>query len=412
VREFVRLFSGTVELSGREIAARSTDLATKRLSVAYRSNAIEAARATLMREDARAGGLDLWALCVQLDEFLTVGEGQNVFGEQQPIAVSAIGGLRQQTEAAAVQMVPAEQLAAAKRDVEEFAKRYPITGSFCRVGLNLADLRGADAAGMFSWFPTVSLNVLNPLRGVGSGISEGAAAVYAIGRSADRFADVVEFLPMQLGWQLELMQYGLEDSPPVTTTTAAVDVVAASARDAVSVAREMPASIRAEVEGVLAAIDPQLAGVRATLADLQATGATFGSTAASLEAMARQLDAALVTFQGTVSMLTAPSAKPKDPNAKPGRPFAIAEYGQTAESIGAMAGELAVAIGEVQRLVNDEALTRRVAEVGSSTRSTAGAIVRDAVLGALVVLAAFFGLLLGYRMLASRMARAPRAAPL
>jgi hypothetical protein len=418
LRELVDVVSSGFEQAGRTLAESCADIPRKRTSVFLRKSAIEAARGTLTQADPVIGTIDLWTMCVQFRDVLQEGDGKDLFGDLQSIAIQAAQEVLTDIEDIAAKAVEHVKVEKVREDVYAFAREHPIQGAFGRLGMQPSDFTRTESKDMFSWLPSVSLGSLNPFSGVSSGIVEGAAAVNEVGRVADRFTDVVEFLPQQVGWQLELFLYDLEESRQLGRVTEGIDVAANSAKTAVEVVRDLPALVRAELEHALADLDPKLAEVRATLHDastaaaaLDHTGVTFGQVAMSLEAMAAQLDKTLTTFQATYTMLagapapargTEGAAAPEPSDEPKARPFDVLDFEKTARSVTAMAAQLESTLAGVHGLVADDKVRASLGEVGATTQETVGSVIRTAVLGAIAVLVAFFALLYGYRALSRR----------
>ncbi|MEE9126501.1 MAG: hypothetical protein V3U11_05125 [Planctomycetota bacterium] len=399
LRDLVEAFSGTVEDGGRRIAAASDDLAIKRLSVRYRMRATETVRQFLWFDRPAEALLDLWTLCVQLRFYFGEGDGKNTFGSQQSIVMKTTQQILDHVEVVMRSEIKTVDFDTAKKHVHEFAREHRITGSYARFGQQPSEVPHDDKAGLLSWMPSLSLN---PFGGVGKGIGEGAQAIQAFNRVADRFTDVVDFLPKRLGWRLELMQYDLAESRLMRETQGSFARATAAVEDVAKTARELPESVRVELEKALASINPELKEVRDTLVQakeasvaLDKTGATYDKTARSIQAMAQQLDTTLQTFQKLVVFL----AGTDDPDTEP---FDILDYDKTARSITAGATQLREILTAFQQLVADDRLGGRVADAGRETQKVVDAMVWSVVLGILASVAAILLMLVGYRRITRR----------
>ncbi|MHC4896934.1 MAG: hypothetical protein ACYTGW_07490 [Planctomycetota bacterium] len=412
LRDMVEGFSWNIEAAGRRIAVKSDDLATKRLSVVYRMRATESLRQLLWFEQPAPALLDLWTLCVQSHLFFTEGDGTQVFGEHGSIAAEAAGEILEQAERYVATLFVEDDYEVARKEVYEFARAHPLKGSFARFVKQPSEVASAQKAGMFEWMPSMSLN---PFGGVGKGIGEGAQAIRAFGKIADRFTDVVEFMPQRLGWQLELLQYDLAESKLLREATGSIADMNKSVEDAVQTGRDLPALVRVELEKALTNIDPQLREVQDTLvkvkeasATLDRTGATYDQTARSIEAMATKVDAALQTFEKIIAAFTKDPNVPVPEPTEDDHPYDIRDYDQTARSITAMAGQVQEALTTFQQLVADDRLGGRVADAGNETERVATSLIWTAALGVVSSFAAILVLLLIYRGLTRRR---PQAQP-
>ncbi len=377
LHELLSVYQASVESTGRAIAAGTPDVEVKRRSVFFRMWMIYKARESLWRPLGPASFVDIWTFVVQFDAFLRDGVGRDIFADQQEVAIQGVAVLLASIEARYEEDVEPEAFERAKADVYEFAAKNPLEDLY---GRDLRPAPTAEGGGLFTWMPTVSLD---PFSGVSEGLSTGVVAVHEMRRAADRLIDVVEFLPMQIGWQLELAQYGA--------------------------ARQLPDVAKQSVAAAFEALDPHLANVRETLADATAVAATFdkawvsfSQTARDVESTARQLDVTLAKFDETLGLLIgepdatpAPAEAAASPDAS--RPFDILDIDRSARSIEAASADLRSTLVEFNQLVGSKALDGRIEQVDATTRSLiwTGAMA----LGAVIV--AFFGALLAYRRLSA-----------
>jgi hypothetical protein len=410
LRDVVRSLSAAVETAGHDIAVRSPDLATKRLSLDFRRQIVQRARATLAVDDPVIGWIDLWALCRQYELHLTQGAGRELFGEQQQLAVTAlqeaVGQIEQHMQ---LEVFDHDTFARVRQSVDQFAVDHPIYGVFGRTSVRPSDFKRTEQAG--GGFELLPFEI-NPFATVGAGISETAAAIYRFERTADRFNDVVELLPQQLSWQLEGQRYDLEQAGTFRAASDAVTQVGTAVESIATTADRLPERLRAEAQDLLAATTPQLAELRATLGAAETTAATVERTVAQIDAaagdidqMAAQVTVALQTFQQLMTQLEKEPAEPPPPPEERSPPFDVLEYDQTARSITSMAAQLDTTLQSFRALLGDERLDARVAAVsGEASASVRGVIwTVAAALGAIV-------LLIGLVTVVARRARRPQPA--
>lgn len=405
LNDLVDVVSGHIELSGERIANETEDLDLARLSVHYRMRLVRDARITLGYRDPHVGLLDLWALCRQLEDFLTSGEGADLFGPLQPIAIEAAQSSAQRVAEQADRLFRDSDLAEARRIVARFTSEHPIREGFARVGLQDADFDiGGD--GNTKLWRALSLEWINPLSGFGSNITEGAEAM---GAAMDRFTTAAEFLPRQLGWQLELFVYDLAGSKPLEQVSQGVARTAASVDEVVQIADRLPQRLREEVTAALQGLEGTLTGVRRTLEEVRASaqpvadvGEQYATTARSIDAMAEELEGTFRKFDGTYRMLTngdesgdpateaaaATKGIPREAAhrsaagggadgeeaAEHKRPFHILDWNRTATSIDEMCEELQRTLDEFQLTLADpqlEAVLQRAQRVADGAIASA-----------------------------------------
>lgn len=393
--DLVDSFTGDLEISGQRIAAGADNNFQKRLSVNYRMRLSRAARTSLGYRDPRVGLLDLWTLLLQAQQFLTEGTGARLFGERSELAVAAVQRSLEQIGALAADVFGDEQAAAARRDVEAFAERHPMRQHFARVGLLESDIAidaGEDGANPL--LKTLTFDWINPLSGFGSDVTEGAAAV---GAAMDRFTVAAEFLPRQLGWQLELFVYTLEDAEAVHEVVAGTTRVAEGVDRVAGLAEHLPERLRQQIDAVLHGLGPTLQQVQQTLAaaresagPIAEVGSRWGAAAQQLEAMAQQLADTLAKFDGTYRMLDGgdrTEAEPEPPAGEAARPFDVLEWAQTARSIKAMSEELQQTLDAFRRTVAAPELDQTLTKAEDMAGNAAAAVFLWVLLGAAIVFA-------------------------
>ena len=89
LNEFGKFFIETVEASADKIIAETNSTVVKRNALEWKINVIPQILQSLTMPDPVAAGTDVRALCMQMDQFFTIGNGRDVFGNEQYIAVNA-----------------------------------------------------------------------------------------------------------------------------------------------------------------------------------------------------------------------------------------------------------------------------------------------------------------------------------
>jgi len=409
--DLVDLVAGNLEMSGERIASQTDDLAIARLSVHYRMRLSRSARTTLGYRDPHVGLLDLWALCRQLEQFLTEGEGARLFGDLQPVAVASARQSLARVAAGGGSMFADDHAAGARSLVQQFAAAHPIGAGFARRGLQEVDVAPDGWSAGNTLLKALSLEWINPLSGFGTQVTEGAESV---GAAMDRFTTAAEFLPRQLGWQLELFVYDLAGARPLTKVADGVARAASSVDAFVDVADGLPRRLGEEVTRALREVESTLAAVRASAEPIAQVGAEWAVTAQRIDAMAGAVEATLGKFDGTYRMLTrgdgdeaggTGASTPSNGNgasgaaanggtdSEGGRPFDILDWNRTAQSIESMCAGLQATLAEFQRTLADPELDGALTKAQRVTRgAVASAALTLVVSGAALVVLVFLGL--------------------
>lgn len=399
LRDAVLGFAGAIELTGRRVAADMQRIEHARNTLHMRVQTIRSAWSTLDTEEPSTGWIDLWALCLQLEQLLAREAGPRLFGEQAAQLRAAVTEQRELIERHLREVAGTDEVfLRARANVVEFVEANPMHDTFARIGIHSDDLREEKRKDALGWLPTVNLN---PFATVGEGISETAAAIYAIESAGERFSNVVELLPLQLGWTLDGLRYDIQAEGVVQGLDQHLARFNESAATIAQTAKALPHELRTEVDALLASTGPQIDALRATLAEvdraaagLDKVGTTFGQTATNIEGMAAQLDTTLQTFQRTLQQL---EGEPEPEGAAPGKPFDILEFDQTARSLTAMAAQLDTTLGSFRELVAENRLQTTVATVTEETGTEIRQVIWTAAIAIAALLVLGFALAFAYR---------------
>jgi hypothetical protein len=305
-------------------------------------------------------------------KYLTDGDGKDLFGDLQSIAVTAATGLRDDALSIGEQFLPAGRLQDVAARAEDLASKYPIRGrDFSMQRIPRARVR-AEATESLGWLFAIPLSPFRALQGVDTG----AAAIRDFNQTAQEFAQITARLPERVRGQLELFLYDVEDRETVQRSTAALDRAAESAERASLAAERLPEDLRKALLESQGSVD----SLGSVVAQAQALVGPLSEAAGSLE-------------QASADWLAVLGPKSDAPPAPGERPFDVRDWQATAQSIGAAAAELRGLAGELQALTGSSGLDAAIDR----------AFWR---LAALIVL--FFAALVAYRLIATRLA-GPRA---
>jgi len=98
LNNFATLLSTSIENSADEITRKTTDPKIKENALLWKMNAIPAGYSALFLSDPLAAGLDTWAFTVQMYNFFKSGQGGNLFGAHQYLAIQTSLDLEMQLE--------------------------------------------------------------------------------------------------------------------------------------------------------------------------------------------------------------------------------------------------------------------------------------------------------------------------
>jgi hypothetical protein len=366
-------FSAVVSTASEDISLASDDPTTRRRALLWGLRLNPAVKEAAFQPNPQGGYVRMLTIAVMQHRYLTTGDGRNLFGASQPIAGTAAETLEADAVAIGERFLTPTELAAVRREVDQLAERFPITGT----QFSLVQARQAVTAVPSSNVLTDVIALpLAPFRAL-QGVDAGATAVREFNQTARRFSTIVAALPEDLRDQMQLLLLDVEDLRSMRQGLATFELAAASADRASLAIERLPDELRATLDQ----------NVRALLEESQGT---IGEAARAM-AQAREIAGPL---QVTATQLRDASAAwreilgPHDPTRRaPGeRGFDVRDWQSAASAIGTAAVELRGLAAELEGFSGSAGLDRLFWR-------------------AVALLAVFFALLLGYRVLAARLVR-------
>ena len=385
------IFQGTVTVAADTIRANTRDPEVRRRTLLWKLRVTPLAYQTALLPDPLQAYVLLFTLASSQETYLSTGDGAQLFGKDQEIAINAARELREGIEEIGARFLSQAELARITQQVEDFSRMHPMRGEF--VVDTVQNYTEATRVGNpFSWFVGVPLSPFKALQGVDAG----AQAIRDFNQTALRFTQVIAALPTFLRWNLELLAFDLETHRTVESGLEAFQSLAQSAQQLSAAASSMPQDLGREASQLVAQVDASQGQVKQTLEAARAALGEASGTAKSLEPVVTALDRTTEQLKQAgvawTAMVSAVRAPPNDAAKDTGsRPFDIQDYERAALEINQAAVQLRGLVSETQAASGD--VTRR--------------IVDHLAWRAFQLVIAFFALLFVYRRIEARFARAP-----
>lgn len=371
-------FAAWVASAAEDIGNDSKSRRVRRNALVWRLRMVPWAQRAATHEDPRIGYLQSLLIAkLQLDYF-TTGDGSELFGDQQSIAVDVAKRLEEQALTIGQRFLTRAEQTRINNDVEQFAKQFPIQGrefSMQRAVSGAIQMQQSDLVTSVLSIP------LAPFRAL-EGVDSGAQAIREFNVTAQRFTDVVGQLPEQLRGELELFLYDVEDRQTVVQGLAAFETLAASADRASLTISELPEELRTTLKATIDDSQGSLAKIAAAIDQLRAL-------AAPLDETSKNLRDASQSWRETLGSWEQRNAEPDT-----GPPFDVRDWGNAAGQIGTAAVELRGLAVDAGELKPSDALTAAL------DRSVDRIFWRGAALIGLLFVA-----LVAYRLISARIAR-------
>jgi len=236
IRDTSDRFAGVIEVSADEIIATTDDPRIRYNALVWKSRAIPVAFGALFQPDPLVAVLDSWAFTEQMRQYFTTGEGQDLFGDLQPIAIRAMDLLEKEVRRVARAAAPQGDMEKVRELMQAWAKEFPLHGpTYTRPTLSshLADLTETKKMGAF--------------KVVGS-LSTSLADLTAI------ITSIAELIPKQARWQAEILFEEKQFDELIETSLADLGTVADSLHVIREVVDDIDTIIPREREAVIDAV--------------------------------------------------------------------------------------------------------------------------------------------------------------
>lgn len=247
LNEFGKYFAGKVEEAADEIINKSNDRQIKMNALEWKINVIPKAFESLVIIDPLAAGVDLTALCLQMEEFFTTGYGKNLFGEYQYIAINASKEIMKEVEKIGDEFSSKENRSKMRNQITEWAKANPIKSlQFNRR----------------STFEVMAKTLGEQNYSLGESVGSIAEGVYDIRKQITTYTD---FMPKSVKWQAQLTSYELLGDSTVEKSLDNFDRIVNSTERITKVVEETPSLLEDIQQSSFEEINKQLVYTLSTL---------------------------------------------------------------------------------------------------------------------------------------------------
>ena len=357
-------YAEKVVAASNAIVASGVSPSARAAAVRWRLVTIPRVRQFAYSEDPLAGLLGTWEYCVQVRGYLESGEGKGLFESAQPIAITAAREIEAEIERVARELAPAAYVDNLKPLLVEGATNRPLTGVFGPPATLAPGIGSAAGAAALDVATRVAALPMIPLRTLTS-VSDTSTSIADFTRTASRMADIVEEMPRDLRWQVQLLLADLEATGQLSGFSEAINNAALAVREGSATARELPPQVAAaaadldtRVQSSTAALNAVLANADETLARMDdsialansslAQAATLAPAAHGLMGDLRDTSEELRALVAEANSLYAALTPERDPDAPPGP--GIEDITELLRQSQASAAELRAMLADFQAL--------------------------------------------------------------
>jgi hypothetical protein len=146
LQNYLRWFMGELEAMTDRIVSGEEDLAIQEAALRFRVHAVPQMQAALLQRDPLAALAAAWALTAALRQYVGEGNGKDLFGASQPVAVETFQNLEREIVALVDRTVSPEKRQAVAPEFAQWIRDNPIEDStlgFRPKGVTAAELTAA-----------------------------------------------------------------------------------------------------------------------------------------------------------------------------------------------------------------------------------------------------------------------------
>jgi hypothetical protein len=250
VSEFSSHFAHTVEASADEIRSQTTDSTIRSRALVWKIYAISECQSAATSADPLMAIIDMWTFVLQMADYFETGEGKNIFGELQPIAVNTARSLEEQMVNMVKEKALPEGIALMQDFVNDWAEKHPIKTRFYT--------RDSTLPLLTDIYRVSQRGAMDTMGDIDQGIRD----------VSDRIWFLADNLPRQIRWQAEYLMETTVSGQKMEETLNNVNTLVKSIDRMARVVEQSPelierertavfAEIREERKEVLESIDKQ-----------------------------------------------------------------------------------------------------------------------------------------------------------
>ncbi len=354
---------------------------TQRTSLQMRMRIISAIDTMLEPSDPVVAFLEIWGFTLRMRLYLEQGDGKDLYGEKQDIAIDFTRHVEKEIERIAQLFLDEQKYQTAYENLLEFARRNPIRGTYSNLVV-MAAKEQKDGSSPLMNVVTIPMAPFSAMRGV----DRTADAVYQFRNTAERFTDVVRDLPEMMHWEAQLFMDEWAGSEQMQSLLTSLERFSESSVRLSTAAEKLTAML--EEDASQSAMNQTLVSARGTAAEVRAAIESLDTTGRTLKETAEETAKAAAAARELVApfMVT----KERDPQAGP--PFTMRDFDALVSNIGRTADQIHQVVLSLQQMPQtQDQITRQI-----------NASVDHAAWRVLQLLLVLFVLMLAYHVLTRR----------
>lgn len=161
---FVSFYSTRIEQAADQILEQADDSAVREHAYLWKIYAIPLGQRVAFNVDPMVGLADLWAFCMQMRLYFSEGEGREIFGEYQHIAIDITAELERAAAEIISEVYTSGDIREHKKTVLEWVEAYPIEDRYysrASISDTLVSLAGFESADIGTAMGGLAINLHN-----------------------------------------------------------------------------------------------------------------------------------------------------------------------------------------------------------------------------------------------------------
>ena len=365
LNSFKEFADAAIAQSANQLDQLQPDFKTRKMNMIQRTRLRHAFQTMFDKENPIEAFIETWALSVRLTNYLKDGEGSNLFGKRQDIAITAAEKIEVEIERIGRRFLKEDTFAKTQKKINNFARANPITGTFSNTIIYVTKV-DPGKPGLFDDVVSIPMSPFKAM----TGVDRTASAIYGLQTSANRISDIVEGLPESAKWQLLLFLMEIKETELVESVLTSMSRFSESSVRFADSAEKLPQQLRQELSALIQEIDDKQDNLQTTLEKTEKTAAAIERTLAkannvvgsiertgkSVNQAASAWEKAAIATNGVLTEFRRFRTPRKDTKAKPS--FNINDYRDTAETVSQTVSKMQDLTVEVRKLIESEQLSQ------------------------------------------------------
>lgn len=341
--------------ASNEVYGLSTNRKSQAAALRWKSSSFEAMREHIYQDDPVTALLETWSYFVRMRSYLESGEGSSLFGRHQQAAVEAAISVETAISEISSDHLPSEDLREIEKFITEFAENHPMKGIFDDSNAEYEPLEESQSQLLAN---LVSLP-FSPLLTF-SKVNKTADSIAEFNRISARIADIMEDMPRETRWQMELLLLDFQNSENVLTVVESLDRVSRDFEKLRTIAERTPELAEesaGRVLGQIAEAQDQIEELRGLTGDLALASTALRDAlqdgrelSTELQDTARAWTETSQIVRRVLSDIDALKSAPAAGSSSDAEPFRISDYRDTATELRTAATELRLLLEDVQEV--------------------------------------------------------------